>query len=271
MSAEVFDTDDNKGAGREAKAVNSLMDYFYRLRDPLNENVSAVLGPTYSSVAKPTALIASAEQVPMLSYFASSPDLSDKLTYRFFTRTYPTDDTAARLLTRALYDGSVFTDWNHVAVVYRDDVFGQGYLGAMQDEFDAWISSMPERRSTSPLPNNFKAEDVDTYHTLRSFPFTDKYRESIIGTLKLVRDSSYSIIVVVGASQSLATLLEASLAVFVQRVAAPPALPWRSRSPLHFHTKYVYLCVAGGEKTRLGDVKACVVHRGGHSCTENYR
>ena len=226
MSAKMFNTDDNDDAGRRpAEAVNSLMDYFYSLRDPLNENVSAVLGPTFSSVAKPTALMASAEQVPMLSYFASSTKLSNNLTYPFFTRTYPDDGTAARILTRVLYDGSVFKDWNHVAVVYRDDAFGQDYLGAMQSEFNAWANGS----STSPPPANFKAKDVDTYHTLRSFAFTEQgSRESVKSALELVRDSKYSIIVLIGASQSLATLLEASLAVLVLRVAppaAPPPLP----------------------------------------------
>lgn len=275
MSAKIFNTDDNDDASRRpAEAVNSLMDYFYSLRDPLNENVSAVLGPTFSSVAKPTALMASAEQVPMLSYFASSPELSNNLTYPFFTRTYPSDRTAARILTRVLYDGSVFKDWNHVAVVYRDDAFGQGYLEAMQDEFKSWANGS----STSPPPANLKAKDVDTYHTLRSFAFTEGSGESVESALEQVRDTSYSIIVLVGASQSLAALLEASLAVLVLRVAppaAPPPLPLVPLAPqfasaLPCNT-YIYLCVAGGKKTQLGYVKACVVHRGGHCCTENYR
>jgi len=115
-----------------------------------------------------------------------------------------------------LYDGSVFTDWNHVAVVYRDDAFGQGYLGAMQKEFDAWANGI---NSTSQLPTNetfFKTEAaVDTYHTLRSFPFMDEKRESIEVALELVKRSGYSIIVLIGASQSLAILLEASVAVLV--------------------------------------------------------
>lgn len=278
MNAEIFNTDDNDDAGRPAKAVKSLMDYFYRLRNPLNKNVSAVLGPTFSSVAEPTALIASAAQVPMLSYFASSPELSNNLRYPFFTRTYPTDGTAARILTRFLYDSSVFKDedWNHVAVVYRDDAFGQGYLGAMQDEFDDWTKT--SGRSTSPLPANFKTEDVDTYYTLRSFAFTEEEPESVKSALKLVKDSSYSIIVLVGASQSLATLLEANLAVHAccvwRRPCWPPSAPLsalgapvRLCSPM----QHVYLCVAGGKRTRLGYVKACVVYRGGHYCTENYR
>ena len=249
MSAEIFNTDDHNGAGRPAEAVKSLMDYFYSVRDSPNENVSAVLGPTFSSVAKPTALMASAEQVPMLSYFASSRELSNKSTYPFFTRTYPTDDTAAQLLTRVLYDGSVFEDWNHVAVVYRDDAFGQGYLDTMQEEFYNWTRSMPEVRSTSPLPNNFNTEDVEKYYTLRSFPFNDKKPESINGTLERVRDSSCSIIVLIGASQSLAYLLEASLAVFVLRVAPPAASSLLPLAPLarpfasvHPHKIRFFMC-----------------------------
>ena len=230
MYSEIVDTD-NGASGNSKVAVDYLMDYFFRLRDQPNGHVSAVLGPTFSSVAKPTALMASAEQVPMLSYYASSAELSDNVTYPFFTRTYPSDDTAAPLLTRVLYDGSVFKDWNHVAVVYRDDAFGQGYVTQMEAELTIWANSSSDRISQS-LPATFTEDDVHAYHTLRSFPFTesgdDEPREikSMERALESVKSSGYSVIVLVGVSRSLPNLLEASRAAFVLRIAPlPPFSP----------------------------------------------
>ena len=226
MDSEIFDTDDDIREDRSrsrdrnsAVAVASLMDYFFSLRDQKPSGlVSAVLGPTFSSVAKPTALMASAEQVPMLSYYASSPELSNNVTYPFFTRTYPSDGTAARLLTRVMYDGSVFEGWKHVAVMYRDDAFGRGYVNQMELELEMWANESSDR-SLQDLPVAFTEEDVHAYHTLRSFPFTaesgDEARKSVKRALELVKSSGYSVIVLVGVVDQFDILLEASLAVFV--------------------------------------------------------
>ena len=216
MDSEIFDT----GKGNSGVAVDSLMDYFFSLRDQKPSGlVSAVLGPTFSSVAKPTALMASAEQVPMLSYYASSPELSNNVTYPFFTRTYPSDGTAARLLTRVMYDGSVFEGWKHVAVMYRDDAFGRGYVNQMELELEMWANESSDR-SLQDLPVAFTEEDVHAYHTLRSFPFStaesgDEARKSVKRALELVKSSGYSVIVLVGVVDQFDILLEASLAVFV--------------------------------------------------------
>ena len=218
MESEIFNTD-NGTSGNSAAAVDSLMDYFFSLRDQKPSGlVSAVLGPTFSSVAKPTALMAGAEQVPMLSYYASSPELSNNVTYPFFTRTYPSDGTAARLLTRVMYDGSVFRGWNHVAVMYRDDAFGQGYVNQMELELEMWANESSDR-SLQDLPVAFTEEDVHAYHTLRSFPFStaesgDEARKSVKRALELVKSSGYSVIVLVGVNR-FDILLEVSLAVFV--------------------------------------------------------
>lgn len=211
MDSEIFDT----GKGNSAVAVDSLMDYFFSLRDQKPSGlVSAVLGPTFSSVAKPTALMASAEQVPMLSYYASSPELSNN---EFFTRTYPSDGTAARLLTRVMYDGSVFEGWNHVAVMYRNDAFGRGYVNQMELELEMWANE--SSNSLQDLPVAFTEEDARAYRTLRSFPFTaesgDEARKSVKRALELVKSSGYSVIVLVGVVNQFDILLEASLAVFV--------------------------------------------------------
>ena len=287
MSSEIVDTDSG-ASGNSAVAVDYLMDYFFRLRDQPHGHVSAVLGPTFSSVAKPTALMASAEQVPMLSYYASSAELSDNVTYPFFTRTYPSDDTAAPLLTRVLYDGSVFTGWNHVAVVYWNDAFGQGYVTQMEAELAAWANESSNRTSQS-LRDAFTKDDVNAYHTLRSFPLTESIK-SMERALESVKNSGYSVIVVVGVDRSLPDLLEASRAAFVLRIAPlspPPVQPRLHRhvralpapSPVSHPTllacvlprhSHAFSCAVGGGQIQLDYVTACVVHRRGLCCTRYY-
>ena len=57
-------------------AVNLLMNYLVDSRELVADGVArAVLGPLVSRIAKPTALLAGAEKVPMVSYRASAPEL----------------------------------------------------------------------------------------------------------------------------------------------------------------------------------------------------
>ena len=57
-------------------AVDLLMNYLFDSRELVADGVArAVLGPLVSRIAKPTALLAGAEQVPMVSYRASAPEL----------------------------------------------------------------------------------------------------------------------------------------------------------------------------------------------------
>ena len=57
-------------------AVDLLMNYLFDSRELVADGVArAVLGPMVSRIAKPTALLAGAEKVPMVSYRASAPEL----------------------------------------------------------------------------------------------------------------------------------------------------------------------------------------------------
>ena len=59
-----------------AATVELLMDYLFQSRWLAGDGVQrAVLGPLLSDTAKPAALLAGAEQVPIVSYRASAPEL----------------------------------------------------------------------------------------------------------------------------------------------------------------------------------------------------
>ena len=70
MSYTLLDTQFNAPA-----AVDALMNYLFQSRELADSVPRAVLGPLFSEIAKPTALMAGAEQVPMVSYRASAPEL----------------------------------------------------------------------------------------------------------------------------------------------------------------------------------------------------
>ena len=56
--------------------VELLMDYLFQSRELAGDGVQrAVLGPLLSDTTKPAALLAGAEQVPIVSYRASAPEL----------------------------------------------------------------------------------------------------------------------------------------------------------------------------------------------------
>ena len=56
-------------------AVDLFINYLFQSRELADGVPRAVLGPLLSEVVKPTALLAGAEQVPMMSYRASAPEL----------------------------------------------------------------------------------------------------------------------------------------------------------------------------------------------------
>ena len=236
-----------------AVAVNAAMDFLVESRALADDVPRAMLGPAWSALAKPMALMAGAEEVPMVSYWAASPKLS---TLPYFTRTFPSDSTAGRLLVHLLYNGSVFKDWNHVAVVYQDDEWGQGYVAQMKLEFKRLIASKPDAEREPPLlsadtdTDSSALEKVSKYRTLRTFSFAvesgsieaDK-RRSVNLALDAVKDTGASVIVVVALGPSFVNILEAS--------QATPALRQRARAllstPQPLYSSLRHQSMAGGE------------------------
>jgi hypothetical protein len=213
LSHQLFGTE-----GNASIAVNAAMDFLYESRALADGVPRAMLGPAYSELATPMALMAGAEQVPMVSYWAASPKLSP---LPYFTRTFPSDSTAGRLLVHLLYNGSVFADWNHVAVVYQDDEWGQGYVAQIELEFKRLgLDALREPPDVQ--------DDVPRYRTLRTFSFATESgsdeadaneRDSVKLALDAVKDYGSSVIVIVAFGPSLVNILEA----IQTRTCAPPA------------------------------------------------
>jgi hypothetical protein len=62
----------------------------------------AVVGAARSAVSTPLAQLGAVDEMPMMSYWSSSPSLSDKSIYSHFARTFPSDNEAGTRMCAAL-------------------------------------------------------------------------------------------------------------------------------------------------------------------------
>eukprot|EP00964_Phaeocystis_antarctica_P052892 scaffold30998_cov66-Phaeocystis_antarctica.AAC.2 len=166
----------------------------------------------------------------------------------------------------------------------------------MKREFETFANEssngIPQR-----LPADFTKEEVHAYHTLLSFPFTesddDEPREdknitkSMERALESVKNSGYSVIVLVGGGPSLPNLLEerrvrAAYSAAPSSSCAAALAPPRPRPTsafarfpphppcLRIHS-HAFLCAVGGGQSRPDYIESCVVHRRGLCYTRYYR
>ena len=109
--------------GTVTKSVQALGD--------LSSGTDVVIGPGRSSVSFHTAAITGAYELPQISYWSTSTDLSNTEKYPRFMRTIPSDHAPA---------SDICSFWKHelglstVAVIYQQDPYGRAYEEAAKTE-----------------------------------------------------------------------------------------------------------------------------------------
>jgi hypothetical protein len=88
----------------------------------ITKRVPLIMGPCWSSVAKPAAIVAAHLDLAILGNSASSPELSNDELYPTFSRVYPADDAAGKVMAQMVYDFG----FRKVAVIARNDAWGTG-------------------------------------------------------------------------------------------------------------------------------------------------
>ena len=83
--------------------------------------VMGVIGTESSSTTIVVDQTYSIFHLPMVSYFATSDDLSDTSRFPYFLRVVPPDS----LQVQAIVDLLLYFDWNYVSFVYSDDSYGR--------------------------------------------------------------------------------------------------------------------------------------------------
>ena len=99
------------------------------------EGVQAVVGPARSAVCEPVSTLANIFRVPVVSFWSSSPTLSNQEVHPFFSRSHPSDATTGVNLIRFVWE----MGWKHVSVLYVEDDYGFALrdtlvLGAMSHD-----------------------------------------------------------------------------------------------------------------------------------------
>ena len=96
-------------------------------RSAYNAGAAAIVGPARSAVSTTVSLLSAIDDIPTISYWSSSPALSDDVLYRTFSRTYPSDESP----TPAAAEWLLGQGWTHISILYVGDSYGAGYRNAL--------------------------------------------------------------------------------------------------------------------------------------------
>ena len=92
--------------------------------------VVGVIGPGYSNEAVHITPFLNLFEIPLISYSATSPVLSNKKKYEYFSRTAASD----MFQIPAIIDLLVYFNWTYVSILYSDETYGQaGYKGLKEE------------------------------------------------------------------------------------------------------------------------------------------
>ena len=86
----------------------------------------AVVADYYSMTAVLTALIAETHEVPMVGYGCTSPALSNRVTFPFFSRVVAPDSYEAPYMAKMVRA----IGWNHVAIMHGSENYGKSFAAS---------------------------------------------------------------------------------------------------------------------------------------------
>ena len=85
-------------------------------------NIVGIVGPSFSREAHLISAFGDRVGIPVISYGATDPDLSDRNKYSTFYRTVPSDNAAALAIMKLF----VRFNWTSCIIIYQNDAFGTG-------------------------------------------------------------------------------------------------------------------------------------------------
>ena len=90
-----------------------------------------IVGPALSREVPIIADFTAKVRIPVVSYGATDPDLSDRNAYPTFYRTVPSDNAAALGIVKLFFR----FNWTTCTIIYQNDAFGSGGAKAINEEF----------------------------------------------------------------------------------------------------------------------------------------
>ena len=134
-----------------------------------NYHTQGIIGPQYSDDAKTAATVFDIFGKAVISYSATSPDLSNRMKYRYFYRTVPSDKQATKLLVNL----ALKFEWRYVAIVRS--------MGNYGERFSELFIEMAYEHDIC-IPVNVQVEEtVSPQHFIRIIDAIVKYK-----TIKVV-------------------------------------------------------------------------------------
>ncbi|CAF1329662.1 unnamed protein product [Adineta steineri] len=97
-----------------------------------NSSIVGIVGPSFSREAEMIATFADSIGLPVISYSATAPDLSDRIVYPAFYRTVPSDNAAAFAMVE-LFNRY---NWTSCIIIYQNDVYGFGGARIINEIFN---------------------------------------------------------------------------------------------------------------------------------------
>ncbi|XP_033633354.1 metabotropic glutamate receptor 4-like [Asterias rubens] len=127
----------------------------------LDDGVIGIVGPGRSSMSLTAASVADLFQVPMISYAATSDELSDKVKFPFFLRSVAPD----RFQVDAIADILVHFEWVYITILYSTDEYGINGARLLQQKAEeygicVWLSvsirASPSEREIADVVQRLK-------------------------------------------------------------------------------------------------------------------
>lgn len=117
-----------KNSGGNPETGNDVVD------ELLEEGISTIVGPTISAVAVEMAETCIANNILMMTYSATIPELSYLNDDDLIWRTCPSDAFSGKIMAKYSYDSLSFKSG---AILFRDDNFGHSMANIIQDKFES--------------------------------------------------------------------------------------------------------------------------------------
>eukprot|EP00924_Labyrinthula_sp_SR-Ha-C_P008558 snap_masked-scaffold_32-processed-gene-3.19-mRNA-1 protein AED:1.00 eAED:1.00 QI:0/0/0/0/1/1/2/0/823 len=158
FSYNIFDS------GRDQSfALKQFVTVQEQFKEQIYANRLGIIGPQRSSVSVPLSFVASSQNVPMISYAATSVDLDDKSKHPFFIRTIPSDLETTSLMVQFLS----LLNLEAFSLIYIDDAYGKNFKDGLEKSsksLEIDIHSVPFDPYTNP---GSLAEAVTTLKNLK--------------------------------------------------------------------------------------------------------
>ena len=106
-----------------------------------SSDIVGIVGPELSREAHTISSFARHIGIPVISYAATDPDLSNRRMYPAFYRTVPSDYSAAKAIAKLFQR----YNWTSCTLIYQNDAFGSAGVKAITNAFDATGLSIQEQ------------------------------------------------------------------------------------------------------------------------------